>query len=120
MSEEDLVSIEIDKLRPRLMSSIYSAVLFSSSMIVGAVIYAIGVIFFVPTEVLEATNWQVFPAFEHLSVILLVSLVMMPFVVLFQLITGFCLSKKRFVVECLGVLLSLLFCVFFFWPAIFI
>ena len=120
MSEEDLNSLSVDKLRPKLMSSIYSALLFSSSMIIGAIIYAIGVIFFVPTHILEAADWQVFPAFEHLWVILIVSVVMMPFVVLFQLITGFCLSKKRFIVECLGVLLSLLFCVFFFWPAIFI
>ena len=35
-----------EKLQPRLMSSIYSALLFSSSMIIGAVIYAVGVIFF--------------------------------------------------------------------------
>ena len=109
-----------EKHQPRLMSSIYSALLFSSSMIIGAVIYAVGVIFFVPTNVLESADWQVFPAFQHLWVILIVSVVMMPFVVLFQLISGLCLSKKRFMVECLGLLLSLLFCIFFFWPAIFI
>ena len=102
------------------MSCIYSAALFSSSMIIGAVLYATVVIFFVPTETLESAEWQVFPAFEHLSVILAVSVVMMPFAVLFQLITGLCLINKRFMIECLGVLLSLLFCVLFFWPAIFV
>ena len=102
------------------MSCIYSGLLFSSSMIIGAVIYAFGVIFFVPTKALESAEWQVFPAFQHLWVILIVSMVILPFVVLFQLITGVCLSQKRFMIECLGVLLSVLFCVFFFWPAIFV
>ncbi len=106
--------------RPRLMSCVYSATLFSASMLVSSVIYAFFIIYFVPTDVLESEGWQVFSAFEHLGVIMLVSMIMMPFVVLFQLITGVCLSRKRFLIECIAFLLSVLFCALFFWPGIFV
>ena len=121
MSEElDSPLEESSRPRPRFMSCVYSATLFSASMLVSSVIYALFVIYFVPTDVLENEKWQVFSAFEHLGVIILVSMIMMPFVILFQLITGVCLSRKRFLIECIAFLLSILFCALFFWPGVFV
>jgi hypothetical protein len=122
MTNEDpsVVLEDAPKSRPRLMSCVYSATLFSASMLVSSVIYALFVVYFVPTEVLENEQWSVFLAFEHLGIIMMVSVIIMPFVVLFQLITGVCLAKKRFLIECIAFLLSVLFCTLFFWPGIFI
>ena len=118
--ETPVVIEEGSRPRPKFMSCIYSATLFSASMLVSSVIYALFVIYFVPTEILENEQWSVFLAFEHLGVIMMVSMIVMPFVVLFQLITGVCLAKKRFLIECIALLLSVLFCALFFWPGIFI
>ena len=103
--------------RPKLSSCIYSSCLFSASMMIGAVIYSFGVMFFIPTEALEASQWQVFISFKHLFYIMVVSAAMMPLVFLFQLLAGIDFSKKKFFVECVALCFSLLFSVLFFWPA---
>ncbi|WDE96727.1 hypothetical protein PQO03_01955 [Lentisphaera profundi] len=122
MSNDDFEGLveEVKKLQPKLMSSVYSATLFSASMLVTAAVYALVVVFFIPTASLESEQWLVFSAFEHLGIIMLVSVILMPFVILFQLITGVCLVKRRLAVECVAFLLSVLFCALFFWPGIFI
>ena len=122
MSNDDFDGLveEVKKLQPKFMSSVYSATLFSASMLVTAAVYALVVVFFIPTTSLESEQWLVFSAFEHLGIIMLVSVILMPFVILFQLITGVCLVKRRLAVECIAFLLSVLFCALFFWPGVFI
>ena len=107
----------VKRKRPKFTSCIYSSCLFSASMMVGAVLYSFAVIFFIPTEALEASQWQVFTSFKYLFYIICLSVMMMPLIFLFQYVGKVDFSKKKFFVECIALCFSLIFSVLFFWPA---
>ena len=96
--------------------SIYSASLFSVTASVTILLYVSCVIFLMPTDYLEKTQWDVLRAVLSLKMMLSFSLFLMPFIVLLQMISGVNFNRKKNLLEFIAVLFGVLVCGLFFWP----
>ena len=74
--------------------SIYSASLFSVTASVAILLYVSCVIFLIPTDYLEKTQWDVLRAVLSIKMMLSFSLFLMPFIVLLQMITGVDFNRR--------------------------
>ena len=113
-AEAELKQVEVKALT--FTGSIYSASLFSVTASVAILLYVSCVIFLMPTEYLEKTQWDVLRAILSIKMMLSFSLFLMPFIVLLQMITGVDFNRKKTLLEFIAVLFSVLVCVLFFWP----
>ena len=103
---------------PTMGSSLYGATVFSMTMAVVVVIYALAVIFLLPTAFLEATGWEVIPGLKNLGVILMFSCFLLPFVFLLQLMVGVDFTRRKLRLELVAVLFGVVVSLLFFWPAL--
>jgi hypothetical protein len=95
----------------------------TSTMLISMLIYGLLVIFLVPVEWLEESNWPVFESISALLYLTFVSLLFFPVSLVFQLLIAGMLKdfrRYKWQTELIGLSIAILFCICFFWPGYFL
>lgn len=106
-----------------LFRSSANSLYLTMTMFISMLTYGLMVIFFVPVEWLAEEGWQVFDSINALLYLAVVSMLLFPCSLIFQLlIAGMVQNFKRYKwqMEFGGFGIAILLCILFFWPGYFL
>lgn len=106
-----------------LFRSSANSLYLTMTMFISMLTYGLMVIFFVPVEWLSEGDWQVFDSINALLYLAVVSMLLFPCSLIFQLlIAGMVQNFKRYKwqMELGGFGIAILLCILFFWPGYFL